>query len=86
MNTFSLYAEQDTCTTKNALLFSLDEITGRMGWVWGAGEDQQGYWCTLYTSTEMKTFRASSLLSVIQKTIAHIGKTYPYYAKEYAKE
>jgi hypothetical protein len=76
MNTFSLYTEQETCSQSPPLLFSLDDITGHMGWIWGAGEDQKGYWCTVYTPKETKTLRASSLFRVVQKMLDYIRTTY----------
>ena len=70
MNIVSLYTEPES--SYDGLLATLDDITLHMGWIWSAGEDNDGFWCELFTMKECALFRGESLIHVLKQVIEHI--------------
>ena len=70
MHVVSLYTESESAY--DGLLATLDDIAQHMGWIWSAGEDQEGFWCELFTMKECAIIRGESLVHVLKQMLERI--------------
>ena len=73
MNTLSL------CTAPNSnpeppLMEQLDLHTHARGWIWSAGENKQGFWCEIFTPTEVRLFQGVSFDEVLDLALRYTTK------------
>lgn len=74
MNLISIHTQNNT--TDDSLLNDLHTLSQKMGWIWSAGQDQDGFWCELFTVQEYAIIRGETLFSVLRKMMEHIHEEY----------
>ena len=66
-----LYRES---TTIQELLRQLEELCEVLNVVWGSGEDQEGFWCELWSWDTQTLYRGETLHLVVRKAIDHLKR------------
>ena len=73
MNILSLCTEP-TFTPESSLMDQLEQHTHMLGWIWSAGESQNGFWCEIFTPEEVQVFQGSSLEEVLNLALRYTTK------------
>ena len=53
----------------------LEQHTLALGWIWSAGEHQQGFWCELFTPKETLLFEGISLMETLLLALRYIQQS-----------
>ena len=73
MNTLSLCTRSHTSAPESSLMEQLESHTRIHGWIWSAGENQNGFWCEIFTPTSVQVFQGTSLEEALQIALCHIN-------------
>ena len=72
MNTLSLCTQIPNPSQESSIMERLEQHTLALGWIWSAGEYQQGFWCEIFTPGEILLFEGTSLQETLLLALKHI--------------
>jgi len=70
-STLHLYQDRISLTE---LHHQLEELCDVLNFIWGSGEDKDGFWCELWSFDSTKLYRGETLQLVLRKAIVHLKK------------
>lgn len=75
MNTLSLCTHTPNPFQESSIMEQLEQHTLALGWIWSAGEHQQGFWCEIFTPKETLLFEGMSLMEALLLALKYIQRS-----------
>tara|TARA_B100000683_G_C12312582_1_gene482990 strand:+ start:410 stop:640 length:231 start_codon:yes stop_codon:yes gene_type:complete len=74
MKTLSLCTYEPALSSEYSIMDLMEQHTLMRGWIWSAGEHQQGFWCEIFTPKETLMFEGSSLTEALHLALKYMKR------------